>query len=516
MSNAENNSRPEEGPEQSPERARSAPQAGADPEPDRAEPAARPETAPTDGGAAAPAEPHRPEHAPPDQAPQPGAAQSEHTPQPGQAPQPGRTPQPGSARSEHTPGSLPRPGAAQQPGYAQQPGPAQPEHPAHQTRVLHPSQHAAAPHMAAPGEAPPAWGAPTGPPPGYAPHGRPGGPPSRGRGKLVAGALLLALVAGGAGGAAGWLLADNNGSTTVVESVSMDAGAGMTYTEIVDKVTPSVVTIVTDAAEGSGVVYSDEGYIVTNNHVVEGASALEVRFSDGTVAEAQVVATDPTQDMAVVQVSGVDGIEPIAFGDSDSLQVGDATVAIGSPLGLEGTVTTGIVSALNRSMSVGSEGTGQSAGHTLSGLIQTDAAINMGNSGGALVNGSGELIGINTAILSPESGNVGLGFAIPSNTVSQVVEQLIEHGSVERGYLGVSVTDTQGNGAMVLAVEAGSPADEAGLLEGDVITQIDGSRVTSASEVVAAVQSKASGDQIAITYTRDGEEHTAEATLTSS
>jgi len=310
-------------------------------------------------------------------------------------------------------------------------------------------------------------------------------------------------------------MADNNGSTTVVESVSMDAGAGMTYTEIVDKVTPSVVTIVTDAAEGSGVVYSEEGYIVTNNHVVEGASAMEVRFSDGTVAEAQVVATDPTQDLAVIQVSGVDGIEPIAFGDSSSLQVGDATVAIGSPLGLEGTVTTGIVSALNRSMSVGSEGTGQPAGHTLSGLIQTDAAINMGNSGGALVNGSGELIGINTAILSPESGNVGLGFAIPSNTVAEVVEQLIEHGSVERGYLGVSVTDTQGNGAMVLAVEAGSPADEAGLLEGDVITRIDEEQVTSASEVVSAVQSKASGDTIAITYTRDGEERTAEATLTS-
>ncbi|WP_155829889.1 S1C family serine protease [Glycomyces tenuis] len=486
MSNADSSPRPEEGPEQSPERAPQAPHTGADPHDARgAEPAARP-----DAGATTP----------PQAAPDRPAEQAE--------------PRPGPERPEQAPQSQapPEPHA--------QTGP-QPEQQAHQTSVLPPGPPASAPHMTGPNDAPHSWQphtAPLGPPPaGYGPHGpAPQRRPKRGWGKIAAGAVALALLAGGAGGAVGWYLGNDNGSTTVVESVSMDAGAGMTYTEIVDKVTPSVVTIVTDVAEGSGVVYSEDGYIVTNNHVVEGAGAVEVRFADGGVGEAEIIATDATQDLAVIQVSGVDDIQPIAFGDSDALQVGDATVAIGSPLGLEGTVTTGIVSALNRSMSVGNEQQqSPTTGQTLSGLIQTDAAINMGNSGGALVNGAGELIGINTAILSPESGNVGLGFAIPSNTVEDVVEQLIEHGSVEQGYLGVSVTDTQGNGAMVLAVEADSPAAEAGLAEGDIITAIDGEPITGASEVVSAVQSKASGDTIAITYVRDDEEQTTEATLAS-
>ncbi|MQM27711.1 S1C family serine protease, partial [Glycomyces albidus] len=343
--------------------------------------------------------------------------------------------------------------------------------------------------------------------------------PQRGKGRLAAAALAIALVAGGAGGTAGWFLADRDGGTTVVESVSMDAGDGLTYTDIVNKVSPSVVTIVTDAAEGSGVVYSEDGYIVTNNHVVDGARTVEVRFSDGTTADAEIIATDSTQDLAVIRVSGVDDLTPVAFGDSDSIQVGDAAVAIGSPLGLEGTVTTGIVSALDRSMTVAGEepqGFQQQSGSTLTGLIQTDAAINSGNSGGALVNGNGELIGINTAIATTDSGSIGLGFAIPSNTVQSTVEQLIEGGSVEQGYLGVSVADTDGNGAMVLSVEAGSPAETAGLQEGDVITAVDGTPITGASEVVAAVQGTASGTEISITYTRDGQEATTTATLASS
>jgi putative serine protease PepD len=293
----------------------------------------------------------------------------------------------------------------------------------------------------------------------------------------------------------------------------------MTYTDIVNKVSPSVVTIVTDAAEGSGVVYSEDGYIVTNNHVVDGAQTVEVRFSDGTTAEASIVATDATQDLAVIQVSGVDNLTPIAFGDSEAVQVGDVTVAIGSPLGLEGTVTTGIVSALDRSMTVAgepSQGFGQGQGQTLSGLLQTDAAINSGNSGGALVNGNGELIGINTAIATTDSGSIGLGFAIPSNTVQDTVQQLIENGSVERGYLGISLGDTDGNGAMILSVEPDSPAAQAGLQEGDVITAIDGNPITSASEVVAAVQGTSAGTEITITYTRDQQEHETTATLVSS
>ncbi|HEY1094947.1 MAG TPA: trypsin-like peptidase domain-containing protein, partial [Glycomyces sp.] len=347
----------------------------------------------------------------------------------------------------------------------------------------------------------------------------PVGPPPRpsGRGRLVAGALALALIAGGAGGIAGWFLNDGDGGTTTVQSVSMDAGQGMTYTDIVNKVSPSVVTIVTDAAEGSGVVYSKDGYIVTNNHVVDGAQSVEVRFSDGTTADASIVATDATQDLAVIQVSGVDDLTPITFADSSGVQVGDVTVAIGSPLGLEGTVTTGIVSALDRSMTVsGEQGMGQQSSSTLSGLLQTDAAINSGNSGGALVNGDGELIGINTAIATTDSGSIGLGFSIPSNTVKDTVEQLIKNGSVERGYLGVSVSDTDGNGAMVLSVEPDSPAAQAGLKEGDVITAIDGTPVTTAAEVVAAVQGTSSGTEITITYTRDQQEAETTATLASS
>lgn len=485
MSNAENNPRSEDGPEQRPERPQASPDADEDARAHRAEPpqAARPQPPAEE---TPPSEPHSgsPDDASPDHTLHGPAFHDPvaHDRPFGEHAQP-QNPDPLPERA--TPGGAPGPDPHTDPSTA--------------------------PHMAAPAGAP---GGPAGPPPGHGPQGA--SRSRRRRGAIAAAVLALALLAGAAGGLVGWFLAGENGQTTVVESVSMDAGAGMTYTEIVDKVTPSVVTIATESAEGSGIVYSEEGHVITNNHVVAGASALEVRFLNGTVAEAEVIATDATQDLALVQVADAEDLQPIAFGDSDSLQVGDAAVAIGSPLGLEGTVTTGIISALNRSMSVGSEErSDQPSGHTLTGLIQTDAAINMGNSGGALVNGGGELIGVNTAILSPESGNVGLGFAIPSNTVEHVIEQLIEHGSVEQGYLGVSVTDTQGNGAMVLAVEAGSPADEAGLQEGDVITEIDGTSVTSASEVVAAVQSKASGDKVGITYTRDGSERTVEVTLTS-
>ena len=386
--------------------------------------------------------------------------------------------------------------------------PPQPD-PSGQTRIL-----AGPPPLGtgAPGQAPPYW-RPEGPPPGYGTAPAPAVLPRPGRGRLVAAAIALVLVAGGAGGAVGWALSETDGGTTNVQSVSMDAGTGMTYTEIVAKVRPSVVTIVTDLAEGSGVIYSEDGYIVTNNHVVEGASSVEVRFSDGGTAEAEIVATDATQDLGVLKVDGEDDLTPIDFGDSDSLQVGDATVAIGSPLGLEGTVTTGIVSALDRTMSLGGEQ--QGAARTLSGLIQTDAAINSGNSGGALVDGEGELIGINTAIVTPSSGNVGLGFAIPSNTVQDVVQQLIENGSVEQGFLGVSVADIQGDGAMVVEVEPDSPAAEAGLEAGDVIVSIDGTAVSGASEVAAIVQSTPSGTQIAIEYIRNDEQRTAQATLSS-
>jgi putative serine protease PepD len=460
-------------------------------------------------------DPQRPAGAHPDAA---AAEQSETSLPPASAPAAEAAVQapPADAAVQGPPAADPAPPQSQHQVQAAHAAPADP------TRVL-PGAPApvGAPHMAAPGAAPgwPHAGPPV--PPMYQHPGVPAGPykPRGGRGGLIAGALALALIAGGAGGVTGWFLNGSEVGTTTVQSVSMDAGEGMTYTDIVNKVSPSVVTIVTDAAEGSGVVYSKDGYIVTNNHVVDGAQTVEVRFSDGTTAEASIVATDATQDLAVIQVSGVDDLTPIAFGDSDAVQVGDVTVAIGSPLGLEGTVTTGIVSALDRSMTVAgepSQGFGQQQGQTLTGLLQTDAAINSGNSGGALVNGNGELIGINTAIATTDSGSIGLGFAIPSNTVQDTVQQLIEHGSVERGYLGISLGDTDGNGAMVLSVAADSPAAQAGLQEGDVITAIDGNPITTASEVVAAVQGTSAGTEITITYTRDQQEHETTATLASS
>ncbi|MFC4335837.1 S1C family serine protease [Salininema proteolyticum] len=358
----------------------------------------------------------------------------------------------------------------------------------------------------------------TPPPPPYGAGAPVGGPPPEPRkkgsaGRVVAIGLVALLLGGAAGGVAGYFA--GGGDTTVVQSPSMDAGQGKTYTEIADEVTPSVVAIVAGNSEGSGVVYDENGYIVTNNHVVSGADRVEVRFSDGSSAEGVVKAADPSQDLAVIKVDASDSLRPMEFGDSAGLQVGDVAIAIGSPLGLQGTVTQGIVSSLNRSLSISDkndQGFGRTSSETLDGLIQTDAAINMGNSGGALVNGSGQLIGINTAIASTESGNIGLGFAIPSNQVEEVVDQLIEKGSVEQGYLGVRVAQVQ-DGAMVIEVSEGSPAEEAGLRAGDVITAIDGENITTAAEVVQAVKEKQPGDSLSVSFDRDGESQTVEVKL---
>ncbi len=327
-------------------------------------------------------------------------------------------------------------------------------------------------------------------------------------------AVILLLLAGGIGGLAGYF-AGKGTSTTIYSSPSMDAGDGKTYSEVSESVMPSVVAVLAGNSEGSGVVYSEDGYIVTNNHVVANANEVEVRFTDGTTAAGRVLATDQSQDLAVVQVSDDMELHPIDFGDSAGLKVGDVAIAVGSPLGLEGTVTQGIVSALNRSLSISDKqqpGLNQNSNETLDGLIQTDAAINMGNSGGALVNGNGELIGINTAIASTESGNIGLGFAIPSNKVKDIVDQLIESGSVERGYLGVRVAEVQ-NGAMVIEVEAESPASDAGLEPGDVITAIDGKNISSANDVVSAVQAKNPGDSIAVSFIREEDSQTVDVEL---
>lgn len=284
---------------------------------------------------------------------------------------------------------------------------------------------------------PPSPGYYTGPP--TSPFPAPAATVPAWRKPLAIGAMAIALILGSAsvGGVAGYLAADGTG-TASASSPSTAVADGATIADVAAKVQPSVVVISTEQAEGSGVVLDTAGNILTNNHVVSTATngKVQVKFADGTTATARVVGTSPDNDIAVINVGASDELSPISWGDAEGLRVGDTVLALGSPLGLEGSVSAGIVSALDRSISVGSEnqnpfGRGSESATTLSGLIQTDAAINSGNSGGALVNGRGELVGINTAIATDGSGSgsIGVGFAIPSNTAKQIAEQLIAQGS---------------------------------------------------------------------------------------
>jgi S1-C subfamily serine protease len=267
------------------------------------------------------------------------------------------------------------------------------------------------------------------------------------------------------------------------------------------------------SGNGSGVIYRSDGHILTNNHVVEQADGLRVKFADGEVARARVVGTDPLTDLAVVKVEGR-GLPAIQIGDIDSLRVGALAVAVGSPFGLEGSVTAGVVSAVNRPISVGD-------GIRLPDVIQTDAPINPGNSGGALVGGDGRLIGINSAILTAGSpANAGVGFAIPANIVVHVADELIDNGEVVYPLLGVTQSaqaargqETAVEGAVVGGVEPGTPADEGGLLAGDVITRLDDTPIASFDDLILAVRQRDVGETVRVTYRRSGEEQTAEVTL---
>ncbi|MEW9549807.1 S1C family serine protease [Nonomuraea sp. NPDC050783] len=388
------------------------------------------------------------------------------------------------------------------------------------------------------GDKPPSVGGfprkePVGPalPPPPPPPRRPGFLLSR---KAVAGLALAAAAALGVtalgGGAVGAYLA---GADRPVAAVTASAPSPafrtvadqLTVAEVAAKVQPSVVMIQGQSAEGSGVVLSEDGLILTNNHVVSGqGDVLTVKFNDGKTAKAKVVGTDPATDLAVIRAEGVKGLAKATLGNSDQLKVGDDVLALGSPLGLDGTVTAGIVSALDRTVTAGDGGGGdgrqfpwgqqQQAAETttLGGMIQTDAAINPGNSGGALVNAAGELVGINSAV---SAQGVNLGFAIPVNTAKQVADQLISKGKVSHAFLGVSVTDATGDvpGALIRQVSAGSPADKAGLKQGDLITRIGDTEVEGGDTVVGQVRGFTVGQQVRITYLRDGEEETVTATM---
>ncbi|MEV4469553.1 trypsin-like peptidase domain-containing protein [Nonomuraea sp. NPDC049504] len=350
--------------------------------------------------------------------------------------------------------------------------------------------------------------------------------------KAIAALAMAAMAVGG--GVVGAVVATSfqpepvaSSSPSAPSPVFKSASDQLTVAEVAAKVQPTVVMIQGQSGEGSGVVLSEDGLILTNNHVAVGAGQggqMSVKFSDGKTAKATVVGTDPATDLAVIRAEGVSGLTKATLGDSDQLKVGDPVLAIGSPLGLDGSVTAGIVSALDRTLNLGDDQRrqlppgwpqeNQSAPTTIGGAIQTDASINPGNSGGALVNAAGELVGINTAIASDAAGG-GVGFAIPVNTAKQVSEQLISSGKVTHAWLGVSVTDATGDvaGALVRQVSPGSPAEKAGLRQGDLITKIGDKTVDGGDTVVGQVRGFKPGQEVKITYMRDGESHEVDVTL---
>ncbi|HSE08492.1 MAG TPA: trypsin-like peptidase domain-containing protein [Nocardioidaceae bacterium] len=385
------------------------------------------------------------------------------------------------------------------------------------------------------------WG--TGSPPPYFPAQGPYGSPERPKrsGALTAGVLVGALVLGGLAGLAGaatYDLIDSQGSSTsenrastqtsVVERPDTPAEPGSAQA-VADSVLPSVVKINVQGPQGqgsgSGVIISVEGEILTNYHVVEVAEQggrVSVAFNDGTTTTADVVGTDPMTDLAVIKADDASGLTSAPLGKSANLDVGEQVVAIGSPFGLDATVTSGIVSALHRPVSVGDQSGGMDTTYP---AIQTDAAINPGNSGGPLVNMQGEVVGINSSIRTSSSsmgqgGSIGLGFAIPLDEVLPIVDQLRNGETPTHARLGVQVTDAESqdgllSGAGIAEVTSGSAADEAGLEQGDVVIRVDDRPITDASSLVATVRGHRPGDTVTLTVVRDDEQVEIQATLDS-
>jgi putative serine protease PepD len=354
---------------------------------------------------------------------------------------------------------------------------------------------------------------------------------AHGKAKFVtrSNALLMAGIAGLVGALFG---ASSSGSlfgheiklTSVTSSIERPPGS---VADIAQRVLPSVVSISARGARGggsgTGFVIDSTGFILTNNHVISDAAVdggrIEVQLNDGTTLAATIVGRDSAYDLAVLKVDRT-GLTALTFGDSDQVAVGDAVIAIGSPLGLSGTVTLGIVSAKDRAVTAGED----AGDNSYINAIQTDAAINPGNSGGPLVNSAGAVIGVNSAIatlgssfLSSQSGSIGLGFAIPINQARKTAEQLIKTGKATYPVVGISV-DMQyaGDGAKIAdtrnAIVPGGPAARAGLRAGDLITKFDGRTITTPEELIVAIRSKNVGDKVEIEYIRA--EKTLKASLT--
>jgi putative serine protease PepD len=338
------------------------------------------------------------------------------------------------------------------------------------------------------------------------------------RAMTLFGAFLAAIAVGAGVTAAVYTAVHHDSTKTVVREVTVESATpavnesgGLSVAQIYQGAYKGVVEITVElnggGAQGSGWVYDSSGHVVTNDHVVDGASSIEVAFSDGSSYPATLVGNDPSTDLAVIKVDApASKLHALTLGDSSQLSPGDPVVAIGSPFGLEETVTSGIVSALHREMT-------SPNGFAIPDSIQTDAAINHGNSGGPLLNSIGHVIGVNTQIKSDSGGNEGVGFAIPSGTIKSVVSQILATGEAQHAYLGVRL-DSSASNARLASVIPGMPAAEAGLRAGDVITGIAGQSVSSGTEVQAAIGSKKPGDKVRLTYTRDGQSHTVTVTLT--
>jgi putative serine protease PepD len=338
--------------------------------------------------------------------------------------------------------------------------------------------------------------------------------------------VAAAAVVGGGAGAAITTLSDGGGSartTTVTTPAGANvANADLTVGQIAKDATKSVVEVDAttsggsqsfpfgdnggSAAEGTGFVYDTKGDIVTNQHVISGAGTVKVKFSDGSTYTASVVGSDSATDVAVLRVNAPSSkLNPLTLADSSKVEVGDGVVAIGNPFGLDGTVTSGIVSAVGREISSPDD-------TPIEGAIQTDAAINHGNSGGPLLDLRGEVIGITSQIQSEGGGNDGVGFAVPSKTVKSIAAQFIANGKAEHALLGVTPTDTA-NGVRIATVKSGSAADDAGLKQGDVITAVGSTKITSSAQIRAIIAGKQPGDGLTLTIRRDGSSKTVQVTL---
>ena len=346
------------------------------------------------------------------------------------------------------------------------------------------------------------------------------------RSTIAAAFAATALAAGGVGGA---VVALTHGGGTKTVTVAQpqtlqvaNVTAPLSVAGLAKKVTPSVVEIVSStagsqspfgqgsqgsASEGTGWVYDSAGHIVTNEHVVAGASSVKVTFADGSTATATVVGKDTSTDIAVLKVNVASSkLVPLTLASSTNVAVGQPVVAIGNPFGLQGTVTSGIISALNREIQAPNN-------EPIEGAIQTDAAINHGNSGGPLFDMAGNVIGITSQIESDSGGSDGVGFAIPSNLVKTIVPQLISGGSVQHAFLGVQPATAAGVGVRIVTVQSGTAAKRAGLQAGDVITAVDGQSTQSAAALRAAIAQHKPGDSITLTIHRNGSTKTIKATL---